>query len=267
MKEGGKELPFKKTLSGSDSGFGVLRGAELWEGYPKGLGRRKYHGNSNIYPLSFQRINGNKNIGRVLGKYVSTKTKAAGNASIIKFNGQCKVDKVYEYCKKIQQQSDRTNPIIKRKVYNLLYDKIIYKLAYEMLTNKSYSMVSITIKDMQYLNVLNIFGSFILQPNFSGFNLETTIPEIITLIKREHYKFTAAGGLFTKNLAAAGPCKGEISTTFSVVTLTKDILVIKVIVIILEAIYEPSFSSRQYRSSFNHESALKDVKIRFKGAT
>lgn len=285
VKEGGGELPLKKTLSaGSDSGFGVLRGAQLQlrEGFnhPKGSGRRKYHSSSNNYPIFLQRINGNKNIGRVLGKYVSTKTKAAGNASIMKFNGQSKVDKLYEYCKKIQQQqqSNRTNVIIKRKVYNLLYEQIIYKLAYEMLINKSYNMVILTVKDKQYLN-LNIFGCLILHPNLLGFNFETIISEIIIQIKTEHYKFTD----LRKNLAPPlPPCisspegeiysrggrgKGEISTTFFVATLTKDIIVIKAIVIILETIYEPSFSSRKYRSSFNHKSALKDVKMRLKGAT
>jgi hypothetical protein len=240
-----------------------VKGVVIWNfgiAYsPRWPWQRKDHSTMFIYPLSFQRINGNKNIGRVLGKYVSTKTKAAGNASIIKFNGQSKVDKLYEYCKKIQQQqSNRTNVIIKRKVYNLLYDKIIYKLAYEMLINKSYNMVIITVKDTQYLN-LNIFGCLILHPNLLGFNFETIISEIIIQIKTEHYKFTD----LRKNLAR----KGEISTTFFVATLTKDIIVIKVIVIILETIYEPSFSSRKYGSSFNHKSALKDVKMRLKGAT
>ena len=67
-----------------------------------------------------------------------------------------------------------------------------------------------------------------------------------------------------KKLALRGFKKN--STASLVETLTKDIIVIKTIVIILETIYEPSFSSRQFRSSLNHVNALKDVKLKLKDA-
>jgi len=197
-----------------------------------------------IYPI--QRILGNKLFGRVLGKYVSTKTKAADYVSIIKFTGQSKVDKLYKYCKE-QQQLLKTTVIIKRKVYNLLYDKNTYKLSYEMLNKKSQNSVILTVRDMQDLK-LDMSGCLLLNPNFEKF-----ISEIINQIKGEDYKFT----LLTYSN----------ETSAMITTLTKDIIVIKAIEIILEAIYEPSFSFRQFRSSFDHKSALKDVKLKLKGAT
>lgn len=231
-----------------------------------------------IYPLFSQIINGNKLLGRVLGKYVSTNTKAAGNVSIIKFNGQSKVDKLYEYCKK--QQLHRTNVIINRKVYNLLYDKNIYILAYEMLKKEFHTMLILTAKDIQNFKQ-NIIGCLLLYPSRIGglhSNLlpspppgggqDEIISEIITQIKAENYKLIEIKYLARKVFTAQPSSVTRKCTTSLEATIIKDILVIKAIVIILEAIYAPSFSSlsRQFRPSFNLESALKDVKVRLKDA-
>jgi len=127
-----------------------------------------------------------------------------------------------------------------------------------MLNNESYSVINLTVKDMLYLN---IFSLLLLPPSnyVRGLNFEKIIQAIITQIKAESYKFTD----LNKKLV----CFKKNSTTSLVETLTKDIIVIKTIVIILETIYEPSFSSRQFRSSLNHVNALKDVKLKLKDAS
>jgi hypothetical protein len=254
----GKRLPKDRINGIVTRNFGIAYS-------PKGPWQRKYHSTMLIYPLFIIRINCNRSFGRVLGKYVSTKTRAADNVSIIKFNGQSKVDKLYDYCKK--QQYNRINVTIKRKVYNLLYDINIYNLAYEMLKAESNSMVILTAKDTGDLK-LNMFGCSLLYPNLTrvtNLPIVEIFSEIIIQIRAGSYKFTDLRKYLSLKVL---PRATEIRSSAFFEATIKDTIVLKVIVIILEAIYRPSFNSlpRQYRSSFYHESALKDVKEKLKGA-
>jgi len=86
--------------------------------------QRKDHSTIFTYPLFIQIINGKaKLFGRVLGKYVSTLAKAAATYSIIKINGQSKVDNSMNIVKK--QQLNITTVKIKIKIYNLLRLSIV----------------------------------------------------------------------------------------------------------------------------------------------
>lgn len=188
MKEGGEELPLKKTLSGTDSGFGVLRGAQLWEGSTQG--RRNYHSSSKNYSLikrlAFIR-NSNKIFGRVLGKYASTYTKVAAFDSTIKFDSQSKVDKLNASDKE-QLILQLTKIPLKKKIYTQLYNQNLYLLAYDMLINKSCKVV---ITGIEIFSLKDIFGCSLLHPNLFEREIKLSdILEIIVKIKEGNYKFT-----------------------------------------------------------------------------
>jgi len=230
---------------------------------PLRVWQRKYHSTKFIYPLHILCVKGNRSYGRVLGKCVSTKTQAADTyVGGIEFNGRSKVDKLYHYCKK--QQNNGTNYTVRIKVYNLLYDKNIYNLAYKLLKLESNNTVILTAKNRKELN---IFGCSLLYPNLTGitrFGAVENYSNIITQIRAESYKFTDLGIYLSIKMLSKDTEK--YSTALKEATL-KDTLVLKVIAIILEAIYRPSFDSlpRQVRPSFNHESALKDARLKLKG--
>ena len=295
VKKSGEELLLNPLSISSDSGFKVLQNAQLRKGFnhPKQPGRRKYHNSCN--PLFIKNVNGNKLFGRVLGKCASILTNAADVVSTIRFYSTSKVDKLNEYCKKKHLnsgvgvgyvQQNTATVIIKKKIYNLLYDKNIYKLAYEMLNKESHNMILLTMEDLIGKRSQIKFEYLIIQPNWlkvhhDKFNyqraslswaLEKIIAEIITQIKSKSYKFLKTIDLKKLAVPLAASQIGENNNYYTFIsaldeTFIKDIIVIKAIVIILEAIYEPSFNSRKYRSSFNHKSALRDVKIKLKGVT
>ena len=293
VKKGGEELLLKPLSISSDSGFKVLQNAQLRKGFnhPKEPGRRKYH--NSFSPSFIQNVKGNKLFGRVPGNQCAySLTNAAGVVSTIKFDSTSKLYKLNEYCKKKHLNSrlgyvhqKTSTVIIKKKVYNLLYDKNIYKLSYEMLNKESHNMLLLTMEDLigktspmlEYLviqpNWLKVYDDkFNSQPTSISWGLEKIITEIITQIKSQSYKFLQTIDL--KKLAAplAAGQIGENNNSHTFIsplheTFIKDIILLKAIVNILEAIYEPSFNSMKYRSNFNHKSTLRDVKIKLKGVT
>lgn len=222
-----------------------------------------------IKRLAFIR-NNKKIFGRVLGKYASTYTKVAAFDSTIKFDSQSKVDKLNAYDKE-QLMLQLTKIAFKKKIYTQLYNKNLYLLAYDMLINKSCKVV---ITDIEILSLKDIFGCSLLHPNLFGREIKLSdILEIIVKIKEGNYEFT---DLSLKR----GPKKYTLLNNFSV---AKDILLIKAIVILLEAFYEPIFNSiprsfrpileggfRNERASFHsantHELALRELKLKLKGA-
>ena len=230
------------------------------------LWQRKDHSTKLISSLFIKIVNRNKLFGRVLGKYLSTKAKAADSVSVIKFNSLSKIDKFNEHCKK--QLYNKTYPVIKRKIYNLLYDENLFKLVCERLKKESYSMVNFSA--LLRSNATNkkknfIFEYSLLYPNLLKLNTEEIILEVISQIKGKNYKFVNLRDIIDDKreiLCAASQqrYKREIDKAFF-----KDILVIKAIVIILESIYGPSFNSRKFRSSSDHKFALKEVKFKLKG--
>lgn len=286
MKEGGKELS-KKFLSPAH-GLGVLRGigGDLREGSKASDSERKYPSSALlIYPLFYcsvlrrvshlQVIKRDKFFGRAPGKYVSTYTKVAGNASVIKFNSQSKVDKLNAYCK--NKNKSQTNFILNRKIYNMLYDQNLYLLAREMLLDNKSGKLILTGKDIFLLKDKEVFGCTLLGlPNLQVRGIQTRdILDIIIKMKEGNYNFTNLSLKKECKPVATPPLTDARLNDFSVI---KDILVIKAIIIILEAIYEPSFNSNSGSratlhflkgagSSCSREVKLAKVKEILKGAS
>lgn len=212
--------------------------------------------------LVFSR-DGYKLFGRILGKYASTYTKVAAFDSIIEFNSQSRVDKLSAQDKK-QQRLQLANVAYKKRIYTQLYDKNLYILAYEMLNNKSCKVI-VTGKEL--LTIKEILGcSFLLYPNILGKEIKLSdILEIIGNIKEGNYKFTDLS-------IKGGPKELGILKDFSV---TKDILLIKAIVILLESIYASDFNSipldfrpkafSSFTSANTREFALRELKFRLIG--
>ena len=207
--------------------------------------------------------------GRVLGKYASTYTRVAAFDSTIKFNSQSRVDKLSAYNKK--QMLRLTNVAFKNKIYTKLYDKNLYLLANDMLYNRPCKVV---ITGMEIFLLKDIFECSLLHPNIFGREIKLSdILDIIIRIKEGNYKFTDLS-------LKGGPKKFTILNNFSV---AKDILLIKAIVILLEAFYEPLFKSLpqsfrpiidnpkgkithlSFPSANTHEYALRELKLKLKG--
>jgi len=206
-----------------------------------------------FYPMVIGNV---KIFGRIIGRYASTIVKTADSVSIFKYNSLIKVNKLYIYCKEIQLFNK--NIIINRKIYNLLYSENIYQLAYEMLKNESHNMILLTKKEIFILSQSKI-GYFILQPNMFSLS-KIALLEIIAQLKTESYKFL--------DLSKEVDVKNSTTTSiFNSEAYFRDIILIRAIVIILEAIYKSSLDSRLFCPSFSHESALKNVKSKLKGAT
>ena len=211
---------------------------------------------------------GRKLFGRVLGKYASTYAKVAAFDSIIKFYSQSKVDKLNVQDKK-NQILRLTNVVAshKNRIYTQLYNKNLYLLANEKLKDKSCKVI-ITGKDI--LPLKDLFGCSLLYPSkifLEGREIKLSdIFGMISNLKEGNYQFTDLS-------LKGGPKEFTILNDISV---AKDILLIKAIVILLEAIYAPSFNSlsRDFRSwplsSFpsvnTREFALRELKFRLIGA-
>ena len=164
-----------------------------------------------------------------------------------------------------------TKVAFKKKIYTQLYDKNLYLLAYEMLNNQPCKVV---ITGTDILSLKNIFGCSLLHPNIFGRYMKLLdILDIIIKLKEGNYKFT--------DLSLKGG--GKRYTILNNFSVAKDILLIKAIVILLEAFYEPLFNSlpQNFRpilensngkianlSSYSvntHEYALRDLKLKLIG--
>jgi hypothetical protein len=122
----------------------------------------------------------------------------------------------------------------------MLYDPNLYIFAYKLLNHKS-GKVIVTNKEIS--SIAGTFECSILYPN----NLNVDIMEVIRLIKKGNYKFTNLKG-------------GAIK--FNINNISKDILLIKAIVILLETTY--GFSYFHLSSNFLPflYKPLEEVKIR-----
>lgn len=168
-----------------------------------------------------------------------------------------------------------TNVAFKNKIYTKLYNQNLYLLAYDILYNRPCKVV---ITGVEILLLKDIFECSSLHPNIFGREIRLLdILDIIIKIKEGNYEFTDLS-------LKGGPKKFTIFNNFSV---AKDILLIKAIVILLEAFYEPIFNSlpqgfRPITSTYKstpspsgghlpihsantHEHALRELKFKLKG--
>ena len=176
-------------------------------------------------------------VGRVPGNSVRNLSSIAGSSSTVSTDSIKKIRKISELC------ANNPNFIVQDKVYNLMYDTKLYELAYKKLRSKPGSMTP-----------------GINPTTLDGMSSEVLI-EITNQIREGTFKFKpgrrvnipkANGG--TRPLRMAPP---------------RDKLVQEVMRIILEAIYEPSFSdsSHGFRPGRSCHTALKEVKSKFQSAT
>lgn len=124
-----------------------------------------------------------------------------------------------------------TNVAFKNKIYTKLYNQNLYQLAYDILY---YRPCKVVITGVDILSLNDIFECSLLHPSIFGREIKLLdILDIIFKIKEGNYVFTDLS-------LKGGAKKFTILNNFSV---AKDILLIKAIVILLEAFYEPLFNS------------------------
>lgn len=229
---------------------------------------------------------------------MSTLTKVADNVSgKYKLHIPSKLDKLTMYINNRQISLRKSLEIINIKLYNLLYDTNIYLLAYTQLDSKlKESALVLTERDIKLftprskhgvsksvvpthiysLNILacpfqykfNDASSLFKNDQSSMHNL---IVSTISLIKAGNYNFTNVRPLL---LNKVGRGRVNYINCQERENLTKDLLVIKVLVIILETLNKQEISSTitpSYMRCFAAESgpvksvqaALKEVKFKF----
>lgn len=169
---------------------------------------------------------------------ISMSSTDAGSPVQIKSNVSNKLLKLAKHCK-----DNPDTPVSFQKIYRLMYDPVLYEIAYEKLKSKPGNMTP-----------------GITPTTLDGMSMDV-ISKIISSIKDESFKFTpgrrveipkASGG--SRPLTVAPP---------------RDKIVQEVMRMILEAIFEPRFEEvshgfRPYRSC---HTALRSVKEKFGVAT
>lgn len=241
--------------------------------------------------------------GRVPGKFMSTcGTKVADNVSVkYKLDSPSKLDKLNMYINNRQISLRKSNQMINIKLYNLLYDINIYLLAYRQLNSKfNESALVLTERDIQLftsryycpkgggqistavprrrINSLNILAC-LFQYKFNGdvsslfkndqYAMYNLIVSTISLIKAGSYNFTKIRPFL---LNSVGRGRDNYITSQERDNLTKDLLVVKVLVMILETLSKPVIISSSMRTNFvdvdggrvkSVQAALKEVKFKF----
>lgn len=241
--------------------------------------------------------------GRVPGKFMSTcVTKVADNVSVkYKLDSPSKLDKLNMYVNKRQISLINSNQMINIPLYNLLYDINIYLLAYTQLNSKfNESALVLTERDIELftsrsyrpkrggqistavprrrINSLNILASlfqykFIDDVSSLFKNDQSTmynlIVSTISLITAGNYNFTKISPFL---LNSVGRCRVNYIASHERENLTKDLLVVKVIVMILETLNKPVITSSLTPGSVRFveggpvksaQAALKEVKLKF----
>lgn len=175
-------------------------------------------------------------MGRTPGSSVYSYSTSAGGSSTVSTDGLDKLQKIYNLCVK------NKDFIVSDKLYKLLYNKNLYYTAYQKLKSNPGNMTP-----------------GIIPTTLDGIS-EDTIKDIIESLRDNTFKFhpgrriyipKANGGM--RPLTIAPP---------------RDKLVQECIRMILEAIYEPSFSdnSHGFRPNRSCHSALRSVRQRFVAA-
>lgn len=176
-------------------------------------------------------------MGRLPGNGVRNYSSTAGGSSTVSTDSISKLGKILELC------NNNPNFVVEDKLYKLLYDKNLYEVAYKKLRSKPGNMTP-----------------GIPPTTLDGFSSEV-INEIIGQLRAGTFKFSPG-----RRVSIPKPNGGTIPLT---VAPPRDKIVQEVMRIILEAIYEPSFSatSHGFRPEKSCHSALKDIKTKFQIAT
>jgi len=173
------------------------------------------------------------NKGRILGQTLRNYSSAAGDPSTVKTDATYKLLRLGRIC------LDNPNYIIGDSLYKLMYNPRLYEIAYNNLKSKPGNWTPA-------INPTTLEG-------FSSY----TIAKIIDSLKNQTFNFNpsrriqipkARGG--TRHLTIASP---------------RDKVVQEVIRMILEVIYEPTFSnsSHGFRKGKSCHTALKEIRTKF----
>lgn len=193
-------------------------------GLPKVL---KNYGNRGIV-LPYQ--------GRVPGIGVRNKSTTAGGSSTVSTDSLAKLRRINELCK--------NNPafIVTDKLYKLLYDPMLYEMAYQKLRSKPGNMTP-----------------GINPTTLDGMSSEV-IEDIIKKLKQGTYKFSPG-----RRINIPKPKGGTRPLT---IASPREKLVQEVIRMILEPIFDPNFSenSHGFRPNKSCHSALREIKSKFQPA-
>lgn len=184
-----------------------------------------------------QTSHGNRGIvvpmGRIPGIGVRNFSSAAGGSSTVSTDGLRKIRKINELC------TTNREFIVTDKLYNILYDKDMYYLAYNKLKSKPGNMTP-----------------GINPTTLDGISIEV-IENIIKSLKDGTFKFLPGRRVY---IPKANGDRRPLT-----IAPPRDKLVQECIRMILEAIYEPSFSeySHGFRPNKSCHTALRSLKQKF----
>jgi group II intron reverse transcriptase/maturase len=171
--------------------------------------------------------------GRILGQTLRNKSSAAGDPSTVKSDATAKLQRLGKIC------LEDPDYIVTDSIYKFMYNSRLYEIAYHNLKSNPGNMTP-----------------GIIPTTLDGFSSET-ITKIIDSLKDQTFKFNpgrriqipkASGG--TRPLTIAPP---------------RDKIVQEVIRMILEVIYEPTFSKKShgFRNGKSCHTALKEIRTKF----
>lgn len=178
-----------------------------------------------------------KTRGRIPGYNIRSYTSAAGNSSTVKSDAISKLLKLAEYCKNHPQDT------IKIPIYPLMYNPRLFLMAYNKLKSKPG----------------NITPGF--NPTTLDGILSEVIDQIIQSLKDDSFKFNPG-----RRIQIPKANGGQRPLT---VVSPRDKLVQEVIRMILEVIFEPTFSETSHglRPDRSCHTALREIKGKFGVAT
>lgn len=175
------------------------------------------------------------NKGRILGQTLRNYSSAAGDPSTVKTDATSKLLRLGRIC------LDNPNYIIGDSLYKLMYNPRLYEIAYNNLKSKPGNRTP-----------------GINQTTLDGFSSDT-IAKIIDSLKNQTFNFNPGSGRRIKIHKARGGTRPLTIATPS------DKLVLEVIRMILEVIYEHTFSNYNhgFRKGKSCHTALKEIRRKF----
>jgi hypothetical protein len=195
------------------------------------IGNRKI-----VVPLDFYYSTrlGNTNFkGRILNYNIRYYSSAAGNSSTVKTDASRKITRLAKIC------LENPNMTVREDIYPLMYNSRLYEIAYDKLKSNPGNMTP-----------------GIVPTTLDGLSLKN-IEDIIKDLKSEQFQFKPGRRIYIP--------KGKNKMRPLTIAPPRDKLVQEVIRMILEAIFEPTFSdcSHGFRPGRSCHSALRFIKSQF----
>ena len=171
--------------------------------------------------------------GRILDYNIRYFSAAAGNSSTVKSDAGKEISRLANIC------LENPNIIIKEKIYRLLYNPRLYEIAYDKLKSKPGNMTP-----------------GIVPTTLDGFSIEA-IEELILELKSGQFQFRPGRRIHIS--------KTDGKQRPITIAPPRDKIIQEIIRMILEAIFEPTFSdlNHGYRPNRSCHTALKVVKSQF----